>query len=85
MPLSPRSGAKRTTTPFAPAFSGHFASQKIAIQADLGWRITDELTRSLAQGPDFPRRGRMMAHLNFRGATTPGGTIRHDASAPANA
>jgi hypothetical protein len=61
--LSPRPSAHRIMTPFTLGFSDHFAQRKIAILADLGPSITDELTSLLAQGPDIPKRGRVMARL----------------------
>lgn len=63
--LSPRPSAQRIVSPFALEFSDHFARQKIAILADLGPRITSELTSLLEQGPDIAKRGRVMAWLDF--------------------
>jgi hypothetical protein len=67
--LSPRPvlrpGAQRIMTPFTLGFSDHFAQQKIAILVDLGQSITSELASLLAQGPDIPKRGGVMARLDF--------------------
>jgi hypothetical protein len=64
LPVS-RPGAQRIMTPFSLGFSDHFARQKVAILVDLGPSITSELTSLLAQGPDIPKRGRVMARLDF--------------------
>jgi hypothetical protein len=52
-------------TPFSLGVSDHFARQKVAILVDLGPSITSELTSLLAQGSDIPKRGRVMARLDF--------------------
>ena len=64
LPVS-RVGALRIMTPFTLGFSDHYARQKIAILMDLGPSITGELTSLLAQSPDVPKRGQMMAWLDF--------------------
>ena len=65
--LSPRPvsrpGAERTMSPFTLKFSDGFARKKIGILVDLGPSIASELTSLLAQGPDIPKRGRVMARL----------------------
>ena len=60
-----RPGTQRTITPFSLGFSDHFARRKVAILVDLGPSITSELTSLLAQGSDIPKRGRVMARLDF--------------------
>jgi hypothetical protein len=68
--LSPRPvsrpGEERIMSPFTLGFSDHFARQKIGIIVDLGPSIISELASLLDQGPDVPRRGRVMAWLHLR-------------------
>jgi hypothetical protein len=59
-----RPGEERIVAPFILGFSDSFAQQKIGMLVDLGPSITGELRSLLAQGPDVPKRGQVMAWLH---------------------
>jgi hypothetical protein len=61
--LSPRPSAQRIMSPFILGFSNDFASRKIDILVDLGPSITAELSNLLAQAPEAPKLGKIMARL----------------------
>jgi hypothetical protein len=63
--LAPVATGLRTMSPFVLAFSDDFARRKIAVLVDLGPTITSELASLLAQRPDVPKRGRVVAQLKF--------------------
>jgi hypothetical protein len=59
-----RRGEERVASPFTLGFSDYFAARKVALLMELGASITRELASLLAQGPDIPKRGRVMARLD---------------------
>ena len=56
-----RRGEERIASPFTLGFSGYFAAQMVTLLMQLGASIPRELTSLLAQGPDIPKRGKVMA------------------------